>query len=480
MEVNEWVNDGEYLSLPLESGYAKIRRCMVVNPDVRLQTIKQQLQTLYPDAGSYNERIALHCGKPPTMPISLQGHSRQCPACSAILYHTDMFNLPWLKICPIHRLELSGTCPECLGKWPDTIDLEQRKCSTCGIPSLEELSARKRDATPVNSRFESLVALWKLIAEDIANHSKKSHFNSSPTRPAINHVDLTSLSYPYNKWNDDESLDGLMNALSIDREMPYRKLIEDGLERSQIFSGDRYSTTESCVRYQALRKLAGALSTPPSARLEITYFSQLLMDDFMNGPPPCPSCLLVNLWWFLNASQQLPRRLWEKISNYSLGRAVGYRSILSPDNALASVDYDFRSKIGGAAFNAWFQARLLEFCFLELGYLVAHLCECHRTGVPLPFESPEQIIKSEVTYSIESNEYGENLFLYSECAETFMAPGLGALGDKQCIAFHEYVHDRCPAQPIGKSVCSLASFDLHKFSKIDNDMIDFLRIEQAR
>jgi|GEM_PF-3845207 len=56
-----------------------------------------------------------------------------CPDCARVNYHTEIFNLPWVQICPVHKTKLTTHCPDCGGRWLLGSKLTSRECQTCGV-----------------------------------------------------------------------------------------------------------------------------------------------------------------------------------------------------------------------------------------------------------------------------------------------------------------------------------------------------------
>ncbi|MCU7858879.1 MAG: hypothetical protein KZQ86_03400, partial [Candidatus Thiodiazotropha sp. (ex Lucinoma kastoroae)] len=93
---------GKKLAKPFESQYAVFRRCLTANPGIPLSVIEANLRIVVPDIRSTLKRLsALQSSstQPSSNYINPDGYKRQCPECAKILYHTDIFALPWLKMC---------------------------------------------------------------------------------------------------------------------------------------------------------------------------------------------------------------------------------------------------------------------------------------------------------------------------------------------------------------------------------------------
>ena len=57
-------------------------------------------------------------------PSSSKQTLRYCPKCISLGFHSARFQMPWIRIFPIHRVELVYGCPSCDAHIPYRCDLE--------------------------------------------------------------------------------------------------------------------------------------------------------------------------------------------------------------------------------------------------------------------------------------------------------------------------------------------------------------------
>jgi len=101
------MNQALLFNRPGESDYNRFRRLIVANCGLN----------------KLDEKLAL--------PKYL-GLDKQCPDCAKSLFHSDVNELFWLHVCPIHLADLTKTCPACGDQWPSVDRLTKAKCAMCG------------------------------------------------------------------------------------------------------------------------------------------------------------------------------------------------------------------------------------------------------------------------------------------------------------------------------------------------------------
>jgi len=131
------VNVGHWLTKPYESDYNMWRRLILVNPGTPTLALRQNLSRRLPDIRSRSEKVrALQLPNRYLSGFHRRGNnleiSRQCPKCAQILYHCDLYELPWITRCPIHNIELVTRCPVCSKPWPVVDEINHRDCQCCG------------------------------------------------------------------------------------------------------------------------------------------------------------------------------------------------------------------------------------------------------------------------------------------------------------------------------------------------------------
>jgi len=80
---------------------------------------------------------------------------KQCQTCSESHYHSFVYDLPWVKMCPTHEVPLNDRCSECGQLWPSISEIRLRECPACGVGTyFKEL--RKLGALNTSLQYENL------------------------------------------------------------------------------------------------------------------------------------------------------------------------------------------------------------------------------------------------------------------------------------------------------------------------------------
>jgi predicted RNA-binding Zn-ribbon protein involved in translation (DUF1610 family) len=154
------LNSGLLLRKPGESAYAAARHFAIANRALNYQElIKMARECLSPETppitrahrsqiGRLAHNIETdHCQTygivPPRYPLnppypftnnpSTLAISRNCATCAAAIYHSPLFELPWLIECPIHHSRLTSACPSCGKGWPTIAQIWAHSCPMCGV-----------------------------------------------------------------------------------------------------------------------------------------------------------------------------------------------------------------------------------------------------------------------------------------------------------------------------------------------------------
>lgn len=146
-------NTGELLSHPFESLYSKVRRFYVSNRGCKIewrrismeltdiaekgQINRESINTpyVYWPLAFLDKNSLVASKKIDDLDFNqLKGYNpkKHCSVCAEIYFHSDVFDMPWVRICPIHDVELLRHCPTCNMNWPTAARLRHVNCPTCG------------------------------------------------------------------------------------------------------------------------------------------------------------------------------------------------------------------------------------------------------------------------------------------------------------------------------------------------------------
>jgi len=142
------LNSGLTLRFPYESEYNVYRRFLVANGRTTIQDIRKELIQIYSNSYpsikyQYNYLITKKLEKDRcrelnisiAAPLNLKLTNKvihNCTECAKSCYHSEFYDIPWLKLCPIHKCPLTKSCAECGKPWPKISELPIRKCISCG------------------------------------------------------------------------------------------------------------------------------------------------------------------------------------------------------------------------------------------------------------------------------------------------------------------------------------------------------------
>jgi len=146
------MNTGSLLKKPGESAYSRYRRFLIANRGcyksinlIRNEIIQQssalskfsQLKEtdLTPALAFAYELLVENKDKSDLIDSSVPRHYKpikNCPKCSEISFHSNIFQLPWVSKCPIHNQKLVEKCVECGKEFPPSSKLLSNNCKSCG------------------------------------------------------------------------------------------------------------------------------------------------------------------------------------------------------------------------------------------------------------------------------------------------------------------------------------------------------------
>ena len=177
------LNLGLALERPYESKYNAYRRFLIANGKMSLGDIRDELRKKFET--SYARYFALtpkistfqlfqlldHHAKCGMLELDTRNivkcipdNIRNCPECARSCFHSDIYQLTWLSLCPIHHLPLVHFCPACNKSWPKLGDMKTRRCKICGTSYYwDELKAANafNKADSITSKLEHINNLIK-------------------------------------------------------------------------------------------------------------------------------------------------------------------------------------------------------------------------------------------------------------------------------------------------------------------------------
>lgn len=337
------LNTGHAFARPYESDYAMWRRALVANPSLSWAGLAHALDPHVAPGRNPTERLAAGQLAPPTT-LSLKAtYQRQCPVCAQLLYHTDIYALPWLPRCPIHGCELTTTCPTCQESWPSLRDAGARDCPTCGrFDHAARLAAWDAALTSaVERQIGPLVALCTdtsplgpgSLIDDLeqtwGRYGAGWWVNVPLEAPCFPSVAVHS-----GRQDDTQMLAHLGVAVG-----PMERLVSALRSDGDVVPAAWAAGPESSVDWRRDKRmvdhhvLAAIVAwidrwTPASHQAHTSNYQDRGLTDLTAQPGFCPFCLALSLWVMQVAEQQLGPLCARGNNSFPLFAETGYRGPL--------------------------------------------------------------------------------------------------------------------------------------------------------
>lgn len=148
---------------------------------------------------------------------------KQCLSCAKLGHHSILFDLPWVKICPIHEEPLSKQCPICSKNWPSISKLSTRSCDLCGARlSLERLL--DEDAFNTEAYIEKIPNLLAFFCIDIQMYQpSRKYFVSFPTAREDSFSLINALPSMLSRYSRNQSVRSQLERLGVEMSRCYKK-----------------------------------------------------------------------------------------------------------------------------------------------------------------------------------------------------------------------------------------------------------------
>jgi hypothetical protein len=308
-------NTGEMYQLPWESGFAKFRRFLAVNPSIRFSDLNKSSsnKAITQDALSavFTRLFALEpakfsaCRPLLTLSSGSQGISRNCPECSKNGFHSDFFEYEWVERCPVHNLPLVKTCVDCNKPWPVLNEYNARDCYSCTkIPpiKLSDMKIIRLQHNQAKSQFES----WKQFIDQSSKQfgivGYPQYSNTSKFR-MICLSDKDALEYwqYFNVSNEQRQNKNKTEVSQINSKVFNVTSIHRKIHMSDHHHLDKYLKKRKKWSKGVRRKVANALKKFCDNHASNThkFHRQSLFSSHINSGKKvkiCPYCFSVNLW----------------------------------------------------------------------------------------------------------------------------------------------------------------------------------------
>ena len=373
------INIGHQFAQPYESPYAMLRRCLSVNPGIPLSAIKDNLRAIDTSENLFITRLEkLQLNSDEKRPTGLDNsYQRQCPKCAQLLYHTNIYALPWLTHCPIHNCALATTCPDCEKKWPDENETSKRDCPTCGrltwkhiqehvIPGLKSMD------------YSSIGRIYKFISSPenkksihLFSYNQQGYTYSIAHRPWYTKIAFMNpqcpacqlLLHPEFSKLDLKTLNIKLKPMHYKSSDVYRADIMLKTINNQVGYYKKHILWDYLVMIRIIEWIHK--NTPHNHELHLSDYLFLNLQSFVDDPEPCAYCLALCLWFNNTAWRIHDPFHYKKRPSYDYLNRSGFGEFFEVGEPCLMIENDGEF-ILSENFTEWFYCRSLELDFIDI------------------------------------------------------------------------------------------------------------------
>lgn len=374
-------NSGLSLAHPLQSSYALARRLQVANPTASL---KESL-TLYKKFRATEAVDSLEIYLPQDSRI---GTVRQCAMCAQHMFHSAVYVLPAMNICPIHHVCLTKRCPDCGEYWERPLYVRHPRCETCCSPPWETLGkiAIKR------KEYRRLQWLNNWLTRCQAKSEKQPYFDLLDLygllRPTTNVESprflFPTLNHPFYPAFEAQKQNGVPNArlaqLKIHTVDLVVKTRTTQLKRFNAFSPPEFEgslghnsiytvskSEQSKLFSLAIRRFLRwqCKTLGLSHRLNWYDLRGLRAEEVVEASSPCVLCMAFSFWCWAIALKIHDPTLGGFPGEHELCRFAHYRYYPQISEAVYLEDAERRHFRPSRSFERWLFLRSSDYAFME-------------------------------------------------------------------------------------------------------------------
>lgn len=304
-------NLGLRYAQPYESGYSIIRRFLIANPSYSYGALNCQLSASKIGFNFLDRIIRLHANK---YNLSFADRTNtnivsQCPECARSYFHSSIFNISWVRTCPIHKVPLTFNCPNCDKPWPDIKDIGKRNCEGCGRPEIDlkkphqSLKLYLPPTKPLKSYYDLLEKDADKSIRIESNYIYGNYFKpvSTSSKEYFSCQSILS-NVLFKKLNKIQKIKEYPTFL-INGKL-YKELKNPYVGVEQKYKSIKRFKDNSLVKIEvalsALNKIILHLKKhlPIAHKINILDFRFLDMRDLCKLGTVCPYCMALSLWLY--------------------------------------------------------------------------------------------------------------------------------------------------------------------------------------
>jgi hypothetical protein len=491
-------NTGCTFHRPYQNDVSTLRHFLLANQGFSFSYIEEELRREFSIGGTIdNIKKLQHSVYRESMETRILEHlslvRRQCPECAVQLYHSDLFHIHWLSKCPIHHCKITELCPACNQPWPKTKELPKRHCSVCGIVEFDLLTL-SIEINPDTSSYDSLSPLIEFI-----NSGRASTYylqSQSSLRDycwwydiSIDHRLFTAcqLERLNNITKKDLDMLGISIAPINKKEIPLKKEY-DPTSSSKKENNDvrlQFSyETQLRDQYEVLKHLLITFfsSAKKSNPIIIASYRHLRMKDLIKGPPPCPLCMALSIWFFHTTIWDDEDKNHVGAGSYPFIAELNYDEFHTPFRC-TKISNDSNELQVLPSFTSWTYKRSLELSFIDIYTLVKFVCERRRYFQNHEYHSYLNDSYDSDKRSFDDSNYlinydGNHATIYYENEhpiDNINCHGLGHSA-KTCLGYHEYLQLIMEEMIQFKFTINPVNFEYNNFLNLHSTFEKFSRL----
>ncbi|MFQ3324832.1 MAG: hypothetical protein ACI90U_002663 [Pseudomonadales bacterium] len=374
-------NSGDYFKRPHESELSCITRFMVANRGLSQIFIDKYLKTIFPEITGFKQRVLAYQGFESSNQIATQliGEFKFCPKCAQIIFHTDIFNIPWITHCPIHHCKLTAEIPSVV-----CLDDNTKKDGTIDYSAQNITSEPELVLTDVD--FKIIKKLDNLFRDWLTKNYYYLEENLSQQRSIPSFGDGWYEISPKDRYyptiltiKDKKVTHKLLQSLKIPIS-PVRVIIFNKYEKiNPIYEGEDFFINNyspkliakmARVKYLTLTRILRwiAKQCPKGHRSKVFTLKSIRLKDLLKAPKSCKFCTALSVYFFYVESFNYSLKIHNFITirDYPfLINSENNRNFYHPFQFFhpliieGYLNYEER-------FIEWFYQRSLEICFIDI------------------------------------------------------------------------------------------------------------------
>lgn len=450
------LNTGNYLVRPYQSDYAMVRQFFTVNRGLSLSVITSTLRK-EGHAGGPIEAIRSYKGDKTSSDMiaeqQVHGRHKECLACRKEMFHSNIFNLPWLKLCPIHSAPLTDICPTCKEKWPSIKEMHSRKCSGCGVVGTAQIKISSNNFNEKEiSNIRFIINVCKQhLSQDIhifGSSGYQMREELSYPQTCFSSININSTLFPSVVCHAySPELGAELTKFSCDiKKLSIRKTNLTRLKKKESnssFSKMALKTDQSVYsdwmmrsEYRIFKAIVDCLHyASPCHKPVISSYRYIKTKHLSMGPPPCIFCLALSTWFFHIYGRRLRGKDINPMSHYHFVNEQHFEFFPKP--LIPIIGFEGAKYLPDKKFSRWLYERVLKIIFVDIFSKLNRLLEVNEyrdewnliahQGIAPAFSTPffAQIASSELS------------FLYTD--ECFFEDLPMNHSDNRCNRFHRWL-----------------------------------------